>query len=51
MQTALFKTIQQATNHMDRGGTQKAMKIVVTECGIKKSLCTLPSPQFRHSSP
>lgn len=28
--------IQQATNHMDRGGTQKAMKTVVAECGIKK---------------
>ena len=23
---------------MDRGGTQKAMKIVVTECGIKKKV-------------
>ena len=34
---------------MDRGGAQKAMKVVVTECGIKKSLYTLPS-QFRHSS-
>jgi hypothetical protein len=45
-----LKTIQQATTHMDRGGAQKAMKIVVTECGIKKSLYTLPSPQFRHSS-
>jgi len=31
-----LKTIQKATTHMDRGGTQKAMKIVVTECGIKK---------------
>ena len=31
-----FQRIQQATTHMDRGGTQKAMKIVVTECGIKK---------------
>jgi len=31
-----FKTIQKATNHMDRSGTQKAMKIVVEECGIKK---------------
>jgi len=45
-----LKTIQQATTHMDRGGTQKAMKIVVTECGIKKkSIYTLPSPQFCHS--
>jgi len=39
-----LKTIQQATTHMDRGGTQKAMKTVVTECGIKKSGYTLPSP-------
>ena len=31
-----LETIQQATTHMDRGGTQKAMKIVVTECRIKK---------------
>ncbi len=30
------KRIQQATTHMDRGGTQKAMKTVVMECGIKK---------------
>ena len=28
--------IKQATTHMDRGGAQKAMKIVVKECGIKK---------------
>jgi len=31
-----FKTIQQAATHMDRGGAQKAMKVVVMECGIKK---------------
>jgi len=31
-----FKTIQKAATHMDRGGAQKAMKTVVTECGIKK---------------
>ena len=31
-----LKTIQRATTHMDRGGAQKAMKTVVTECGIKK---------------
>jgi integrase/recombinase XerD len=31
-----LETIQQATTHMDRGGTQKAMKVVVAECGIKK---------------
>lgn len=28
--------IRQATTHMDRGGTQKAMKVVLGECGIKK---------------
>lgn len=30
------ETIQKAQNHMDRGGTQNAMKKVVEECGIKK---------------
>jgi integrase/recombinase XerD len=30
------ETIKKAKSHMDRGGAQKAMKIVVTECGIKK---------------
>ena len=28
--------IRQATTHMDRGGTQAAMKAVVEQCGIKK---------------
>jgi len=28
--------IKQVTTHMDRGGAQKAMKVVVEECGIKK---------------
>ncbi len=37
-----MKTIQQATTHMNIGGTQKAMKVVVKECNIKKkSLFTL----------
>lgn len=31
-----FEMIRQATNHMDRGGVQQAMKTVVAECGIKK---------------
>ncbi len=31
-----LETIQKATTHMDKGGAQKAMKTVVTECGIKK---------------
>ncbi len=48
--TGSLNTIQQATTHMDRGGTQKAMKTVVTECGIKKSLYSLPSPRFCHAS-
>ncbi len=46
-----LQTIQNATTHMDRGGAQKAMRIVVNECGIKKSLYTFPSPQFCHASP
>jgi len=28
--------IRTATTHMDRGGTQAAMKVVVAQCGIKK---------------
>ena len=31
-----FETVQNAKTHMDRGGAQKAMKIVIAECGIKK---------------
>ena len=37
-----LKTIQQATTHMDRGGAQTAMKIVVAECGIKKKSLYTP---------
>ena len=37
-----LKTIQQATTHMDRGGAQKAMKMVVAECGIKKKSLFTP---------
>lgn len=37
-----MKTIQQANTHMNIGGTQNAMKVVVRECNIKKkSLFTL----------
>lgn len=36
------ETIRQATTHMDRGGTQKAMRTVVTECGIKKKSSYIP---------
>ncbi len=43
-------TIQQATTHMNTGGTQNAMKTVVAACKIKKSFNTLPSSQLRHSS-
>jgi site-specific recombinase XerD len=51
LQEALsLKTIQKATTHMDRGGTQKAMKMVVTECGIKKKSrytpCATVSPRI-----
>lgn len=35
--------IQQATNHMDTGGTQKAMQVVVQECGIKKKSISILS--------
>ena len=42
--------IRSATTHMDRGGAQAAMKAVVTQCGIKKNLNSLPTPQFRHPS-
>ena len=41
--TGSLKKIQQATTHMDRGGTQKAMKTVVAECGIKKKSLSTPS--------
>jgi len=37
-----LKTIQQAKTHMDMGGTQKAMKVVVEECGIKKKSPSTP---------
>ena len=34
--------IRYATTHMDRGGTQVAMKTVVTQCGIKKKSPSIP---------
>jgi len=37
-----FETIQQATTHMDRGGAQNVMKVVVGECGIKKKSISTP---------
>lgn len=40
--TGSMQTIQQATTHMDRGGAQKAMKVVVEECGIKKKSLYIP---------
>jgi len=40
--TGSLKTIQEATTHMDRGGAQNAMKVVVTECGIKKKSLSTP---------
>jgi len=30
------ETIRQATTHMDRGGVQKTIKLLIAECGIKK---------------
>jgi integrase len=38
-----LETIRQATSHMDRGGVQTAMKVVVAECGIKKKSISTPS--------
>jgi len=40
--TGSLKTIQQAITHMDRGGAQKAMKVVVAQCGIKKKSLYTP---------
>jgi integrase/recombinase XerD len=37
-----METIQQATTHMNIGGTQNAMKIVVRECNIKKKSPSTP---------
>ncbi len=37
-----LETIQKAKSHMDRGGVQKAMKVVVAECGIKKKSPSTP---------
>jgi integrase len=34
--------IRNATTHMDRGGTQAAMKAVVEQCGIKKKFRSTP---------
>jgi len=39
--------IRTATTHMDRGGTQAAMKAAVAQCGIKKSLDSHPTPSCR----
>ncbi len=36
------ETIRKATTHMDRGGAQQAMKVVVAECGIKKKCRSTP---------
>ena len=36
------KTRQKATTHMDRGGTQHAMKTVIEQCGIKKKSRSTP---------
>ena len=35
-------TIQQATTHMNIGGTQSAMKVVVRDCNIKKKSLSIP---------
>ncbi len=45
-----MQRVAQATKPMDRGGVQSAMKVVVAECGIKKSLDSYASTQLRHPS-
>jgi len=40
--TGTLTRVAQATTPMDRGGTQSAMKAVVTECGIKKKSPFIP---------
>jgi len=42
-------TIQKATTHMNVGGTQNAMKTVVSECNIKKK--SLFTPCATHMRP
>jgi len=37
-----METIREAKGPMDRGGVQKAMQIVVAECGIKKKSPSIP---------
>lgn len=34
--------IRQATTHMDRGGTQKAFKVMIAQCGVKKRFPSIP---------
>jgi len=40
--TGSMEKIRKAKTHMDRGGAQKAMKVVVEECGIKKKSTSIP---------
>ncbi len=37
-----METIRRATTHMNIGGTQNAMKVVVRECNIKKKSASIP---------
>ena len=37
-----METVAKATSHMDRGGTQRVMKLLVEECGIKKKSLSIP---------
>jgi len=43
------ENIQYALSHMDRGGAQNAMRAVVKDCKIKKSLRAYTPSQFRHA--
>ena len=38
--------IRNATTHMDRGGAQRDMKVLLAECGVKKDLDPFPAPAF-----
>jgi integrase len=40
--TGSMEKIRKAKTHMDRSGAQKAMKVVVEECGIKKKFTSIP---------
>ncbi len=48
--TGSMKKIRKTKKHMDRGGAQKAMKVVVEKCGIKKSSHPFAASRIYHTS-